>query len=69
MERDRWGLPGNMFGPADDTFFGSVGRIVLIAAMLEDRLHTLYVRMAGVLQQDQCRGGGDRADRSVPSIR
>jgi hypothetical protein len=35
-----------MFGAVDDDFYGLVGRIALVAALLEDRLYVLYGQLA-----------------------
>lgn len=35
-----------MFGPVDDDFYGIVGRIVMVAAILEDRLYVLYCQLS-----------------------
>lgn len=39
--RDRFGVPARFFGVVDDDFYGLIGRIVMMAAVLEDRLITL----------------------------
>ncbi len=46
MEADRHGEPRWMFGGVDDDFYGLVGRIAVVAAPLEDRLHVLYGALA-----------------------
>ncbi|MFX0578417.1 hypothetical protein [Nocardia nepalensis] len=35
---DRFGVPDNMFGPMPEDFYSAVGRVVLIAALLEVKL-------------------------------
>lgn len=45
MDFDRWGVPSNMSGAVDEDFFGLVGRIVLVAALLEKRLYVLYSQL------------------------
>lgn len=47
---DRWGVPTNMFGPVGEDFYGLTGRIVLVSALLEQRLQDLYVAVARVPQ-------------------
>jgi len=38
---DRFGVPENMFGPVPDDFYGLVGRIALVSALLEDKVMTM----------------------------
>lgn len=35
---DRYGIPETMFGPVDDEFYGLMGRIVMMATLVEDRV-------------------------------
>jgi hypothetical protein len=35
---DRFGIPENMFGPVPEDFYALVGRIALVATLVEDRL-------------------------------
>jgi hypothetical protein len=35
---DAYGIPSSFFGSVSDEFYGMVGRVVLVAALLEDRL-------------------------------
>lgn len=51
VDHDRWGVPASMCGIHDEDFYGLVGRIALIAALLEDRLHVLYCSLAQVPQE------------------
>ena len=44
--KDRWGVPAAMFGDAPEDFYSLVGRVALISALLEDRLHVLYCALA-----------------------
>lgn len=46
MESDRWGVPPGMFGAVDEDFYGLVGRVALVAALLEDRLHVLFCALS-----------------------
>lgn len=39
--RDRFGVPESMFGPVPDDFYAVVGRIVLVATLVEDRTLTV----------------------------
>lgn len=38
---DRFGVPETLFGPVHDDFYGLVGRIALLSALLEDRVMTM----------------------------
>lgn len=38
---DRFGVPDNMFGPMPEDFYAAVGRVVLIAALLDVKLADL----------------------------
>lgn len=38
---DRFGIPETMFGPVDDEFYGLIGRIVMMATLVEDRILAL----------------------------
>ncbi len=38
MHEDDYGIPNNMFGPVPDVFFATVGRVVMVASILEVRL-------------------------------
>lgn len=42
VDTDRYGVPNRMFGEVPEGFYGLVGRIALLAALLEDRLHVLF---------------------------
>lgn len=35
-----------MFGEVHEDFYGLVGRVALVAALLEDRLHVLFCALA-----------------------
>ncbi len=50
VEADRWGVPAGMFGPVNEDFYGLVGRVALVATLLEDRLHVLFCSLARVPQ-------------------
>lgn len=39
-----------MFGPVPEDFYGLVGRVAMVAALLEDRLHVLFCGLAGASQ-------------------
>lgn len=42
--RDTFGVAKNLLGPHDETFFGAVGRFVLLTSLLENRLRVLHDR-------------------------
>ncbi len=39
-----------MFGAVDEDFYGLVGRVALVASLLEDRLHVLFCALASAPQ-------------------
>ena len=45
---DRFGVPDHLLGPHTDEFYGCVGRVVALSALLEDRLRVLVSRQGGV---------------------
>lgn len=47
MRTDRFGVPDNLMGPHPDDFFGRVGRVVTLSALLENRLLGLVQLQAG----------------------
>jgi len=49
-EPDRFGVPARFFGAADEDFYAVLGRVVMVAALLEDRLLTLLTVLAKVPQ-------------------
>lgn len=50
---DRWGVPHNMFGAIGEDFYGLVGRIVLVSALLENRLHVLFCALASAPEEER----------------
>jgi hypothetical protein len=44
---DRYGIPSNYFGAVDDEFYGVVGRIVLVASLVELQLFHLLSTLDG----------------------
>jgi len=66
VDSDRWGIPAQMFGAVGDDFYGIVGRIVLVAALLEDRLHVLFCALANAPQD---RLAGDAGTRLIRECR
>jgi hypothetical protein len=47
---DQWGVHVNMFGPVPEDFWGLIGRITAVSALVEQRLHDLYCTLARVAQ-------------------
>ena len=45
MSTDRFGVPDNMFGPHEDDFYGAMGRVVLLASLLEHHVRTLATKL------------------------
>lgn len=52
---DRFGVPDNMFGPMPEDFYSAVGRVVLIAALLEVKLVDLLNTLDRVPQTTHAR--------------
>lgn len=50
---DDYGVPEKMFGAQDDDFYGAIGRIVNLSALLEIRLIAIHQALAGVEQDVQ----------------
>ncbi len=48
---DRYGIPVSTFGDVPESFYGLVGRVALLAALLEDRLHVLFCALDGAAQE------------------
>lgn len=55
IEPDRFGVPGNMFGAVPDDFYGAMGRIVNLGAMVEHKLCLLVMALGG-LEEDVVAG-------------
>jgi hypothetical protein len=51
VDSDRWGVPRRMFGDVGEDFYGLVGRVALVATVLEDRLHVLFCALANASQE------------------
>lgn len=45
MREDDFGIPYNMFGPVPETFFAMVGRVVMVASLLDLRLLDLLTEL------------------------
>lgn len=44
---DDWGVPSLIFGPHPEAFWGGMGRVASLSALLEDRLLTLLTSLRG----------------------
>jgi hypothetical protein len=62
METDQYGVPLNLLPKAPEEFYGRLGRIVHLAALLETRLYDLYCRLSGFPPEDRA---GDRASAII----
>lgn len=49
-----------MFGAVDEDFYGLVGRVALVATLLEDRLHVLFCVLAQAPQDSRAGEPGTR---------
>lgn len=65
--RDAYGIPANHFGNVPEEFFGLVGRVVMMAATVEDRLVTL-VETLTVPPVPQSQYAGQMANSSLDLI-
>ena len=63
---DRFGVPDRIFGPVPDDFYGLVGRITLVATLLEDRVLGLLWALD---EEPQATHAGLAATRLAPMIR
>jgi hypothetical protein len=63
---DRFGVPDQMFGHVPDDFYGLIGRIALVATLLEDRVLGLLWALDEELQATHA---GLAATRLAPLIR
>jgi len=52
---DPWGVPDRMLGPMPEAFYGTVGRIVTLSALLEDRLRALLQAITHTSQVEYAR--------------
>lgn len=50
---DRYGIPSRFFGQVDAEFFGLIGRVAMVAAVLENRLTVLVTELTGSPQDKQ----------------
>lgn len=62
---DRFGMSERRFGAWDDDFYGAVGRIALLAGLLEDRLDVLYA----LLDRRDSSSEGKPASQKVEACR
>ena len=63
---DRFGVPSNWFGAVPDDFYGLLGRVVMVAAVVENRLTTL---LAAVNGGDTQKFAGLAARQSINELR
>ncbi|GEA82359.1 hypothetical protein [Cellulomonas uda] len=63
---DPWGVPDRMLGPIPDGFYGAVGRVVTLSALLEDRLRAL---LQAVRHAPQTAHAKDAPGRFIPELR
>ena len=63
---DRFGVPDGVFGRVPDDFYGLIGRIALIATLLEDRVLGLLWALD---EEPQATHAGLSAGRLAPMIR
>lgn len=59
---DRFGIPARMFGPVPEEFYGLIGRVTMVAALLEDRLVVLLTEMTS---SPQTKYAGTMAGQSI----
>jgi hypothetical protein len=57
---DRYRVPGRFFRDVPEDFYGLVGRVAMLSALLEDRLHVLYCALAGAHQDKLAGESGTR---------
>lgn len=63
---DRFGVPAQMFGQVPDDFYGLIGRVALVATLLEDRVLGLLWALD---EEPQGTHAGLAATRLAPMIR
>lgn len=56
-------IPGNLFGSVPETFYADLGRVAMLAALLDQRLQDLYVQMHHSSQTDQAGAYGSELIR------
>jgi hypothetical protein len=57
-------MPPNMFGPVPEDFYSLVGRIALVAALLENRLHVLLCALASEPEEKRAGEPGTKLIRA-----
>jgi hypothetical protein len=62
---DAFGIPERMFGQVPEGFFGLMGRVAMVAAVLEDRLVTLLTQLTG---SHQGKYAGWMSGQSLPEL-
>ncbi|MGH3873641.1 MAG: hypothetical protein ACRDSR_19380 [Pseudonocardiaceae bacterium] len=63
---DAYGIPDNMFGQVPETFFGMLGRIVMVTALLELRLLDLRTELERAVQDEHA---GESAAQLIDGCR
>ena len=58
MKEDTYGIPENMFGQVPEVFFGMLGRVVMVASMLELRLLDLLTELDQARQDEHAGKSG-----------
>jgi len=70
---DRFGVPNRFFGPHPGEFYGMIGRITCLSALLEHQLLVAYQTMTNSMQDEHVRLSAgqllDRAQREVSTVR
>ncbi|MBZ5735140.1 hypothetical protein K8Z61_11605 [Nocardioides sp. TRM66260-LWL] len=55
MRVDAFGVPDTLLGPLPDEFYGAVGRIICLSALLENKMLSLYQALTGSQQDEHTR--------------
>ncbi len=62
---DRYGVPNNMFGRLPEDFYGLIGRIVAISALVENKLGDLVATLSDTVQSTHAGEDSGRAIRNA----
>lgn len=72
-EPDEFGVPLNFLGPQSEDFYGAIGRIALLGALLEYRVLVLYQALVGARQDEHTQLSATQliacARRDMPRLR
>ena len=52
MTTDHFGIPGNVFGAHDEEFFGALGRVAALSALVEHQALVTFQTMTNALQSE-----------------